>query len=62
MFLLTAGYVEKEEHHEHVGTTNIKFNYEILDFENSKKKTDGKRYGVEIDQQNKAHHYLLFSF
>ncbi|CAA6812669.1 MAG: Unknown protein [uncultured Sulfurovum sp.] len=60
MFLITAVYAEKEEHHEHVGTTNIKLNYEILDFENSKKKTDGKRYGVEIDQQSNAHHYRVY--
>ena len=56
----TLVVAEKELHHEHVGTTNIKLGYEILDFENSKKKTDGKRYGIELDHQDKAHHYQLY--
>jgi hypothetical protein len=56
----TFVFAEKELHHEHVGKTNIKMSYEFLDFENSKKKTDGKRYGIEFDHQDEKHHYQLY--
>ncbi len=48
MVFQTFLFAEKELHHEHLGETNVKLNYEFLDFENSKKKTDGKRYGIEF--------------
>ena len=60
LFLTSSLFSEKESHHEHVGLTNIKIGYESLDFENSKKKTDGKRYGIEFDHQDKAHHYQFY--
>lgn len=53
-------YAEKEHHHEHVGESHVSLNYEVLDFENSKKKTDGKRYGVELDHQDSQHHYRFY--
>jgi len=53
-------YGDVTEHHEHEGTTQLKLSYEYLDFENSKQKDDGKRYGVEIDHQNAAHHVQLY--
>jgi hypothetical protein len=53
-------YAETPEHHEHVGSTQLKFNYELLDFENSKQKEDGKRYGVELDHQDMLHHFQLY--
>lgn len=53
-------YAEKELHHEHSDSTTIKLSHELLDFENSKKKTEGKRYGVELDHQEKQHHYQLY--
>lgn len=53
-------YAEEEEHHNHEGKTNIKVKYETLDFENSKKKDDGKRYGVELDHQDDKHHYRFY--
>lgn len=53
-------YADITEHHEHTGTTQLKLNYEYIDFENSIQKDDGKRYGVEIDHQNEAHHIQLY--
>jgi len=60
MVFQTFLFAEKELHHDHLGETNVKLNYEFLDFENSKKKTDGKRYGIEFDHQDKRHHYQLY--
>jgi len=60
LLFTTLVVAEKELHHEHVGITNIKLNYELLDFDNAKKKTDGKRYGIEFDHQDKRHHYQLY--
>ena len=51
---------KEEEQHEHDGSNNIKINYETLDFDNSKKKEDGQRYGVEIDHEDKTHHIQLY--
>ncbi|MCF6244616.1 MAG: hypothetical protein L3J43_06230 [Sulfurovum sp.] len=51
---------EVEEHHEHVGSSQIKFNYENLSFTDSKQKDDGRRYSVEIDYQNKEHHVQMY--
>ena len=52
--------VAKEaEYHTHIDN-NIKINYSFLDFTNSKKKEDGVRYGVELDHQDKKHHYQIY--
>jgi len=56
----SLAYAQKESHHEHIGTSSVKLSYETLDFENSKKKDDGKRYGVELDYQDKKHHYRFY--
>ena len=53
-------HAEKESHHEHIGSSSIKLSSEFLDFENSKKKVDGKRYGIELDHQDNKHHYRLY--
>lgn len=53
-------YGQIDEHHEHSGTTQLKLNYEYLDFENSKQKYDANRYGVEIDHQSDVHHAQLY--
>ena len=58
--LCTSLLAKEEEHHEHDGTNNIKINYETLNFTNSKKKEDGKRYGVEIDHEEKHHHLQFY--
>ncbi|MCK5855114.1 MAG: hypothetical protein KAG56_07825 [Sulfurovaceae bacterium] len=55
----SALYGEKEEHHNHTGESSLKLSYELLDFENSKKKSDGKRYSIELDHQDDNHHYRL---
>ena len=60
-FLLYSNlYAKEEEQHNHEGSNNIKINYETLDFSNSKKKEDGQRYGVEIDHEDKYHHFQLY--
>jgi len=51
---------KEEEQHEHDGNNNIKINYETLNFDNSKKKENGQRYGVEIDHEDKQHHIQLY--
>jgi len=53
-------YAETPDHHEHVGSTQFKFNYELLDFENSKQKKDGRRYGVTVDHQDITQHFQLY--
>jgi len=53
-------YGEIDEHHEHLGTMQLKLNYEYLDFENSKQKDEGRRFGVEIDHHEEAHHAQLY--
>jgi hypothetical protein len=53
-------FAKEEEHHEHKGKNNIKLNYEILEFKNSKKKLDGKRAGVEIDHQDEKNHIQFY--
>jgi hypothetical protein len=59
--LLTINlYAEIDVHHEHLGTTELKVHYDYLDFENSKQKDDGRRYGVEIDHQSEAHHAQIY--
>ena len=55
-----VAYAEKESHHDHVGESSVKLSYEMLDFENSKKKNDGRRYGVELDHQDDKHHYRFY--
>jgi Ni,Fe-hydrogenase III component G len=51
---------KEEEHHSHVDSSNIKINYEVYNFKNSKKKENGQRYGVEIDHQTKEHHFQFY--
>jgi hypothetical protein len=51
---------KEEEQHEHVGNSNIKINYEILDFKHSMKKENGKRIGLEIDHEDSKNHYQLY--
>jgi hypothetical protein len=58
--LCTLLYAKEEENHAHEGNNNIKINYETLDFGNSKKKEDGKRYGIELDQEDKDQHIQLY--
>jgi len=53
-------YAKEEEHHSHSGSDNIKLNFESLDFTNSKKKEDGKRYGVEIDHEDETNHFQIY--
>lgn len=57
---VSSVYAEIPDHHDHVGTTEVKFNYEFLDFENSKQKDDGRRYGMTLDHQDSLHHYQLY--
>jgi phenylalanyl-tRNA synthetase alpha subunit len=49
------------EHHHHIGSSNIKLNYETLNFNNSKKKEDGKRYGIEIDHESQTYHIQYYN-
>ena len=58
--LCSTLFAKEEEQHEHNGSNNIKINYETLDFDNSKKKEDGVRYGVELDHEDKQHHLQLY--
>jgi hypothetical protein len=58
--LCTALIAKEEEHHDHNGSNNIKVNYETLNFTNSKKKEDGRRYGIEIDHEDKNQHIQLY--
>jgi hypothetical protein len=58
--LCTTLSAKEEEQHDHDGSNNIKINYETLDFSNSLKKEDGERYGVEIDHEDKHHHFQLY--
>ena len=66
IFLVCIGLIstiveaKEEEYHTHEGKSNIKLNYEILDFTHSLKKEEGKRYGIEIDHENRYHHYQLY--
>jgi len=39
---------------------SIKINYETLDFDNSKKKEDGKRYGIMIEHNDKINHIQAY--
>ena len=57
--ILSVGtaYAEIPDHHAHVGSTELKFNYAFLDFENSKQKEEGRRYGMTIDHQDSVHHF-----
>jgi len=58
--LCTVLSAKEEEEHRHSGKSNIKINYETLNFSNSKKKNDGRRYGIEIDHENAHHHYQFY--
>jgi len=58
--LCSSLYAKEEEQHHHEGSSNIKINYETLDFSHSKKKEDGQRYGVEIDHEEKNQHFQLY--
>jgi len=51
---------KEEEQHTHEGESNIKINYEVLDFTHSLKKEKGKRYGIELDYENSQHHYQIY--
>ena len=53
-------YGEQEIHHNHIGSSNFKINYGKFDFENSKKKDNGKSHAVEFDHQDNKHHYRLY--
>lgn len=56
----TYAVAQTQEHHAHEGTTKLKMNYEIMNFTDSKKKEEGKRYGTELDYHSKAHHFQLY--
>jgi len=58
--LYNSIYAKEEEHHSHIDSSNIKINYEIYNFKNSKKKENGQRYGIEIDHQTKKHHFQFY--
>ena len=58
---ITSLYAELPEHHQHVGSTEVKFNYEFLEYDNSKQKEDGRRYGMTLDYQDHAHHFQLYT-
>ncbi len=58
--LCTTLFAKEEEQHDHEGNNNIKINYERLDFSHSKKKKDGKRYGVEVDHEDRYQHIQLY--
>jgi len=60
VFISILVEAKEEEYHSHEGKSNIKLNYEILDFTDSLKKEEGKRYGIELDHENKYHHYQFF--
>jgi hypothetical protein len=60
LFLTISLNAQKFEHHDHKGKTNLKLTSEILNFDNSKKKIDGKRYGIELDHQNSKNHYQIY--
>ena len=60
MILSSVMYAEIVEHHEHAGTTKLKFNYETLDFKGSKQKDNGRRQSTEIDHQNNKHHLQVY--
>ena len=58
--LCTLLSAKEEEHHAHEGSNNIKLNYETLDFSHSKKKEEGKRYGIEVDHEDEKHHVQFY--
>jgi hypothetical protein len=51
---------KEEEEHEHEGSNNIKINVETLDFDNSKTKKDGERYGIELDHEDEQQHIQFY--
>ena len=57
---ITYLMAEVDEHHEHVGNSQIKLSYQTLSFTDSKQKDDGLRYGVEMDYQNTEHHLQVY--
>lgn len=60
LWTVNSLYAETPDHHAHQGTIEVKLNYEFLDFDNSKQKEDGRRYGVTVDHQDNTHHYQLY--
>jgi len=60
LLVSTTLQAKEEENHIHEGKSNVKINYEILDFTHSLKKIEGKRYGIELDHENVAHHYQFY--
>jgi hypothetical protein len=60
IIVCNALYAKENESHTHTGDNNIKINYEVLDFSNSKKKEDGKRYGVELDHEGENKHIQFY--
>lgn len=60
LMLPSSVNAEIPDHHGHIGNTELTFNYEFLDFTNSKQKEDGRRYGVTVDHQDSVHHYQLY--
>ncbi len=45
--LFILSFAKEQEFHSHFGEDNIKFNYEVLDFKNSKKKLNGIGMGLK---------------
>lgn len=58
--ILSIVHAENETHHTHVDGLALTLNTQSFDFAHSKQKTDGMRYGIEIDYQTQAHHYRLY--
>ncbi|NOR55604.1 MAG: hypothetical protein GQ531_05295 [Sulfurovum sp.] len=60
--MMNVSIVEAEipDHHAHVGSSEVQFNYEFLEFKNSKQKEDGRRYGMTLDHQDTQHHFQLY--
>ena len=59
--LCTYAVAEIEEHHAHKGTTKLKLSHENLDFTNSLKKENGRRYGLELDYHSNIHHFQFYT-
>jgi hypothetical protein len=53
-------YAQMPDHHAHPGTTEVRLNYELLDFKNSVQKEDGKRYGIMLDHHEDKQHYQMY--
>jgi hypothetical protein len=58
---LSTLVAQTPEHHTHVGSSEITFNYEFLDFKNSKQKENGRRYGLTLDHQDRSNHFQFYA-